>query len=318
MISSRVFRWGVIFAAMMPLALLAQPGARVVPHAPDLMIRTRTSMDRPQSTVRTSTVFLKGSRQRREQLAEFPQGAGNRRAMPLITISQCDTQRTIQVNPDTHLYAIVPMIDPAKYVERQRQLLAQAREEARRNPQPSGPEVVMTIDGVDTGERRAVGGRVARHLVTTTTTLPSAGAAARASERVEDGWYVDLPSPNCDEPNSSAPKAIGVTTMRVAGQPRDNLRVEQHGVVASGFPVQRVIRSSNQTEGIFFTETTELVEVSERGLDEALFAVPAGYQPALPRMLGGFDLTKPDTLGNRFADYRDFVVSWTRSLLARR
>ena len=317
MMRSRSFRWGVTFVVLMPLALLAQSETRVVHNAPDLMIRTRTSMDRPQSTVTTSTVFLRGSRQRREQLFEFPQSVGNRRPMRHVTISQCDTRRTILVNPENHLYAIVPMTDPAKDLERRRQLLAQAREAARRNPQPPGPEVLMTIDGVDTGERRAVGGRLARHLVTTTTTLPSAGAAAHASERVEDGWYVDLPSANCVELDSSMHGAIGVAVVLRAGQPRDRLRVERHGVVASGFPVQLVMRYSNQTEGISVTQTTEPIEVSQRGLDEALFDVPAGYQPALPRLLGGFDLNKADTLGNRFADYRDFVVSWTRALFNR-
>jgi hypothetical protein len=110
---------GVTFAAMMPLALLVQPGTRVVPHESDLMIRTRTSMDRPQSTVTTSTVFLKWSRQRREVLFEFPQSMRNPLAMR-VTITQCDTQRAVQLNLEMHLYAIVPVTDPAKDVKRRR------------------------------------------------------------------------------------------------------------------------------------------------------------------------------------------------------
>ena len=35
-------------------------------------------------------------------------------------------------------------------------------------------------------------------------------------------------------------------------------------------------------------------------LDAALFDVPAGYRPALPRWSGDFDITRPDTLANRF------------------
>ena len=37
-----------------------------------------------------------------------------------------------------------------------------------------------------------MGRYVARHVVTTTKTMPSAGAATRADETVQDGWYLDL------------------------------------------------------------------------------------------------------------------------------
>lgn len=313
---SRLFRWGVPLVAMTPLVLLAQPETRVLSHVPDLTIRTRSSIDRPRSTVTTSTVFLKGLRQRREQLLEFPQDVANGDTLH-VTISQCDLRRTIHVNPQARLYAIVPATHPQQDVERRQRLLEQGRAEARRAPQPGEPEVVMRIEGVDTGERRTVGGRLARHIVTTTTTVPSAGATTRATERVEDGWYVDLPPPDCVERNPSATRVVAFGTVLRAEQPGDRLRVEQHGVVASGFPVQRVTRDSDKTLETSFTETTELIEVSHHELDVTLFDVPSGYQAAMPRMWGGFDLTKPDTFGNRFADYWDSVGSWARGVFAR-
>jgi hypothetical protein len=57
--------------------------------------------------------------------------------------------------------------------------------------------VKVTINTVDTGERRQVGSYSARHVITTTTAAPSPGATTRASESVEDGWHIDLPPAGC-------------------------------------------------------------------------------------------------------------------------
>jgi hypothetical protein len=44
-------------------------------------------------------------------------------------------------------------------------------------------------------------------------------------------------------------------------------------------------------------------------LDKSLFDVPAGYRPALPRLTGPFDMTKPDTVANRLAAYWQGVTT---------
>ena len=63
-----------------------------------------------------------------------------------------------------------------------------------------------------------------------------------------------------------------------------------------------------------FTQTTELVEISTAPVDPALFDVPAGYRAALPYSSGGFDLSRPDTVGNRLAllweGLRGFASRW--------
>jgi len=52
----------------------------------------------------------------------------------------------------------------------------------------------------------------------------------------------------------------------------------------------------------------------EQDRDPALFDVPAGYRAALPYSSGGFDLSRPDTLGNRLAvlweGLRGFASRW--------
>jgi hypothetical protein len=53
----------------------------------------------------------------------------------------------------------------------------------------------------------------------------------------------------------------------------------------------------------------KLIEFSEAVLDKSLFDVPAGYRPALPRLIGRFDMTKPDTVANRLAAYWQDVTT---------
>src|SRR4029078_1830702 len=48
-------------------------------------------------------------------------------------------------------------------------------------------------------------------------------------------------------------------------------------------------------------QTTELVEISSAPLDAALFEAPAGHRAAPPYGSGGFDLSRPATVGNRIA-----------------
>jgi len=93
-----------------------------------------------------------------------------------------------------------------------------------------------------------------------------------------------------------------------------NSRVERRGIAASGSSVARTVRNADTTQGVTFAETTELVEASQDTLDSSLFSEPDGYRPALPRVTGGFDLSKPDTLRNRVVNYWEALVSWTGSL----
>lgn len=54
--------------------------------------------------------------------------------------------------------------------------------------------MTITIDAVDTGERRTLGGYIARRVITTTKTESGRGTSVPASESTQDGWYIDLPS----------------------------------------------------------------------------------------------------------------------------
>ena len=53
-----------------------------------------------------------------------------------------------------------------------------------------------------------------------------------------------------------------------------------------------------------------VIEFSEVVLDKSLVDVPAGYRPALLRLIGRFEMAKPDTVANRFAAYWDELTTW--------
>ncbi|PYR29662.1 MAG: hypothetical protein DMF90_29370 [Acidobacteria bacterium] len=154
----------------------------------------------------------------------------------------------------------------------------------------TGANVTMTIDAVDTQERRQVGPFLARHVITTTTTEAEPGANARTGTSLRDGWYIDLPPADCWDWGADGP-ILSNFVVRAGSRP-DRVHVARRGTARRGFPIEETSRSEDGSPASRIT----LIEISDKPLDDALFTVPAGYRPALPRLHGGFDMTKPDTL----------------------
>src|ERR1700691_2150852 len=57
----------------------------------------------------------------------------------------------------------------------------------------------MTIDSVDTGERRQLGRYTARRIRNTLRLDPGPGAATPVSVEATDGWYIDIPGFGCQD-----------------------------------------------------------------------------------------------------------------------
>lgn len=276
----------------------------VVPNVPDLTIKTRETIDLPQSTVQTNTLSFKGAWQRRELSLQFPSALRAQRTVGHATITRCDERRTLELNHEARLYGWSPLNSVGRDVYRVR-----SRWRERPEPPAAGPEVKITIKTVDTGERRLVGSYSARHLITTITTDPSPGAHTRPSESVADGWHIDLPAAGCRDAGDGHFFSIG-SVVRAGGAP-ERMNVDFRGAGRRGFPIEETTRRRGEHEPPITTRVT-LIEFSEAVLDESLFDVPAGYRPALPRLIGRFDMTKPDTVANRLAAYWQDVTTWTR------
>src|SRR5262249_16601699 len=153
----------------------------------------------------------------------------------------------------------------------------------------------MTIDAVDTGERRQYATLTARHVISTTTWEDRRERPERSTTEIKDGWYVDLPPVGCIDWGGST---SGLTSVLLISS-KNPAVVTWRGRAKQGFPLIETIRVVAPEHT--YTATTELVEVSADPIDPAVFDVPAGYLSALPRWDGSYDMTRPDTLFNRAA-----------------
>jgi hypothetical protein len=215
-------------------------------------------------------------------------------------ITQCDERRTIALNHEAKIYAYSSIGEVAAHPKRFPFGAARLRQ-----PETTGADVTITIDSVDTGERRSIGRYVARRVTTTTTIEPGPGATMRASVREQDGWYVDLPSVDCsDETGWTASLLVGYSSP--SGAP-DRIHVRHLGTAHRGYPIEETDRSRSEA-GTFATRL-ELVECSEAPIDPVVFTVPTDYRRALPMLFGGHDLSKPDTLMNRLRVYSEELTS---------
>ncbi len=285
-----------ISSAFSALILAASVGLPkfVVPNLPDLTVKTRRTSGDWLSEV--STLYLKGARQRTETVIGNPTRGD---AIHSALIQQCDEKRSFNLNERDKLYTSSEIEDWSERLKKARPVSF---------PQMSGAEVTVTIDSIDTGERRQFEHYTARHVTVRTRFEPGPGASTPASVEETDGWYVDLPGLGCQE------QALSGSAMLFAfsGNRQDRLQIKWLGKAPRGYPIEE---TSLRTEaGKKTISKVELLEISEAPLNLSIFELPAGYRRALQTWNGGADLTKPDTVSNRAQDYWTRLIFWMRSL----
>ncbi|MGI9068811.1 MAG: hypothetical protein ACR2HX_20710 [Pyrinomonadaceae bacterium] len=256
--------WGMSLAGVLVLlvisssAFMAQrPKNPSAPARNDLKIKYRvTTSGQPMET----TTMLKGARER----SEMKMGMG----MDIISITQCDLKRTIQLSDTTRKYVITPMEigDSAANTGAGATITA---EPARR-----GGVVTYNSTAVDTGDRKDMFGFKARHVKTTLSVESSPDACNPMKMKMEtDGWYIDLAfGLNCDAGGSQmmgGPPA--------GGGCRDRIRFNRQGAARTGYALMETTTMYGPNGAVTYTSTKEVVELSREPLDAALFDVPAGY-----------------------------------------
>lgn len=131
----------------------------------------------------------------------------------------------------------------------------------------AGPVVTFERATTDTGERRTLFGRSARHLITHATRSDQP-----AWESITDGWYIDVNA----LPREKNPNAFSVLT--VGGPRAPTFKVNQTGSVLSGLVVwQKETSISPNTE-----RTLEVTELVEAPLSKDVFRPPPGFRRAIP------------------------------------
>src|SRR5437899_3814101 len=146
------------------------------PITGDFKITFKQSMGSGQEM--QSTTMIKGLRERSETSMNVPgmpagMGAG------MVTITECDLKRTIQLNDRARKYMVTPMDSG----DTEMPSTPSSGGRSSGGPSRRGGVVTMTINTVDTGERREMFGFTARHLKQTMTSESSPDACAQNNMR---------------------------------------------------------------------------------------------------------------------------------------
>ncbi len=144
-------------------------------------------------------------------------------------------------------------------------------------PNTRGGVVTMTINTIDTGERKEMFGFTARHLKRTMTSQTSPDACYQNQMRMEtDGWYINLEY-GLDCGGSERPPQMGRTA---AGGCQDRYQFRRTGPSKLGYPVIENTTMYGADGRPMFSSSKEVVELSRQPLEAALFEAPAGYTEA--------------------------------------
>lgn len=282
-----------IFSLLILAASVGLPKL-IVPNHPDLTIKVRRTPGDWLSQV--DTLYLKGARERTESVTEKPALPDS---MKLAVIRQCDKMRSFLLNERDKIYAASAIEDWSERLKRARPASL---------PQVSGAEVMMTIDSIDTGERRQFEHYAARHVKVKILVEPSPGALTPASVENIDGWYIDVPGFGCHDRASTG---FGFTRLGAANR-RDRLQITWLGKAPRGYPIEETWLTTEA--GRTTISKVEPLEISEAPLSPSIFELPVGYRLALQTGNGGSDLTKPDTIPNRAQYYWARLALWVRGL----
>jgi hypothetical protein len=207
--------------------------------------------------------MIKGARERNEMNT----GSG----MDLVTITQCDLKRTVQLSERVKKYVITPMNTGDTSSQ------SPSTVPAGTQPSRKGGLVTYTSTATDTGERKEMFGFTARHIKTSLTIQSSPDACNPTNQKMEtDGWYIDLSfGIDCDVERTK----VAARPM-AAGGCQDRVKFNRQGVARTGYPLSETTTMYGPDGRVMFTTTKEVVELSRAPLDAALFDVPAGYVEA--------------------------------------
>lgn len=252
-------------------AILVSAGSINV-SAQQYKLRQTTSMMGMNSE---STIYVKGMRKRTE--------GGSYMGQPnnLVTIEQCDKQRTITLNVKKNLYFIEPFSKNEEEV---------IDEDAKTTVKPKtvpvttkkGGVITMYYSIVDTGERKKMYGFTARHIWTSQKMKPSPDACSMKDSFLikTDGWYIDLPEFNC-------PVRYKPVTPSNGGYQKpdcqDRFVTRRSGKGKLGFPLiekRTMIMGDGSGKTTEFVTDLETIELTTGKLDSMLFEIPPGYTEA--------------------------------------
>jgi hypothetical protein len=231
-----------------------------------LKISHKTGLMHAQVT----TWYLKGARQRVEHSIV---GASPKFSPFTASIMQCDQRASIHLFLHQKTYTESISHHP-EGEEVQRRTVEE-------RPAPTGPKVLVTINAVDTGERRQIGAYEAHHLKITINVEPTKGAATAAGTADADAWYLDLPGLYClnEGPRNSDMQLLGPMMTQSFGT-HDHMVYSHLGIRPQGLLIEET--ATERSGGNVIVDKTELLDSSDQPLDESLFEIPSDFTQREP------------------------------------
>lgn len=204
-----------------------------------------------------NTTYIKGKRQR----AEMMNGV-------LVTITQCDLSRDLQLNPQTKTYIVNQYEDATA--------TPNSAAAGTSVPLQKGGTMYVTTTIKDTGERKQMFGFTARHVVQTIETETTPDSCTPIKTKMEmDMWVIDTDfGMACTQTRQYRPQA-GST--KVSGC-QDKIVPKTIGTAKSGYPLYQKMTSFDTNGKESFSMVQEVVEFSRTTLEANLFDVPADYR----------------------------------------
>ena len=176
-------------------------------------------------------------------------------------IKRCDLQRIFHVNFEDREFTEWPVQpEPTRHE-------LKARAASAPSTDAPAPTIRVQTETVDTGERKAMFGWSARHVITTQHVVPLTGSAREERVSVIDGWYIDLDTQLTCEPWAGSGHGFALGYKEGEQPPRPIF--ENIGEPERGYPLR-----FSTTDGI----EIEVTELSTDTLDPSLFDVPAGFR----------------------------------------
>ena len=220
----------------------------------DVKIKTRQTVSGQTSE---NTTYIKGKRQRSEMMGG-----------KMISITQCDLRRDVQIMPDGKVYMVNPFDDGTQTPQTVSQTQTTTKLE-------TGGTVTTTITTKDTGERKQMFGYTAKHLIITMETAASPDACMKNNSKMEmDGWYIDATWYfQCDRGYAG-----GYTPRSQKAGCRDKYVMKQVGAANRGYPVWEKMTMFDESGKEMMTSLNEVIELSQATLDASLFDIPQGFR----------------------------------------
>jgi len=206
-----------------------------------------------------NTTYIKGKRQRSETMNGM-----------MVTLTQCDLRRGIQINPNSKTYMVNPFNTTVETVTKPGGTTVD-----KNGVVQSGGTVTTTVTTKDTGERKQMFGYTARHLIITMETVSSPDSCSKTKMKMEtDGWYIDF-EPQFDCGNSAS--YGGYNNYSKSGC-QDKYVMKTNGTAKRAYPVYEKMTMFDESGKETMSYVNEVVELSKATLDAGLFDIPEGFR----------------------------------------